>query len=166
MVACSCIMKAAVKKHGSTLFLKSVVLLMGLGVLSLCMFVLPAGIVSDRTGYYRPILLGLYIPAMPFFIALNQAYKLLNIIEQNETFTKMAIMTLSNIKYCAVSISVLFTIGMPYIYYVAELDDAPGVILIGLVIIAASSVIAIASGLFQKLLQNAIDIKSENDLTV
>ena len=48
----------------------------------------------------------------------------------------------------------------------AEIDDAPGIIVIGLVIIFASMVIAVFAAVLQRLLQEAIDIKSENDLTV
>jgi hypothetical protein len=70
------------------------------------------------------------------------------------------------IKYCAIAIGALFVIGMPYIYQAADKDDAPGVIVIGLVIIWASFVIATFSAVLQKLVQNAVDIKSENDLTV
>ncbi len=55
---------------------------------------------------------------------------------------------------------------MPLIYYAAEVDDAPGLILIGMVIICASFVVAVFAAVLQKLLENAIDIKSENDLTV
>jgi hypothetical protein len=36
----------------------------------------------------------------------------------------------------------------------------------GLFMIFVSAVIATAAAVFQKLLQNAVDIKSENDLTV
>jgi hypothetical protein len=70
------------------------------------------------------------------------------------------------IKNCAVMISVMFAAGMPYIFMVADQDDAPGVVLIGLVIVFASFVIATFATLLQKLFRNAIDIKSENDLTV
>jgi hypothetical protein len=55
---------------------------------------------------------------------------------------------------------------MPYIFYVADKDDAPGVAAIGFAIIGLSFVIAVAAAVFQRLLQNAVDIKSENDLTV
>ncbi|MED4598856.1 DUF2975 domain-containing protein, partial [Bacillus subtilis] len=41
-----------------------------------------------------------------------------------------------------------------------------GIIVIGLVIIFASMVIAVFAAVLQKLLKEAIDIKSENDLTV
>ena len=55
---------------------------------------------------------------------------------------------------------------MPIFYLIAEADDAPGIILIGMVIIFAALVIAVFAAVLQKLLQEAIDIKSENDLTV
>lgn len=153
-------------KLDSTLFLKFIISLIGLGVLALCVFALPAGIISDETGAYRPILIGMYVPAIPFFIALFQTLKLLNYIHKNKVFSELSVNALKNIKYCAIAISALYTAGMPYIFYVADQDDAPGVAAIGFVIIFASMVIATAAAVFQKLLQNAVDIKSENDLTV
>lgn len=151
---------------GSTLFLKSVIGLFALAVLALCIFVLPAGISSDNVGYYRPILLGMYIPAIPFFFGLYQGFKLLGYMDKNKVFSPLSIRALMKIKYCALAICVMYTAGMPYIFYAAERDDAPGVALIGFIFIFASLVTSTAAGLFQRLLQNVVDIKSENDLTV
>ena len=153
-------------KQGSTHILRGVVVLIGLVVLALCILVLPAGIMSDKTGYYRPILLGLYVPATPFFFALFNAIKLLGYIDKNTAFSDASVQTLKSIKNCALLIIGMFTLGMPYIFYAADRDDAPGVVAIGLVIIGASVVIATFAATLQKLLQNAKDIKSENDLTV
>lgn len=153
-------------KQGSTIFLRGVVILIGLIVLALCIFVLPAGIRTDITGYYRPILIGLYVPAIPFFYALYQAVKLLDYIDRNKAFSAASVGTLRSIKYCALLISGLFTASMPYIFYAADRDDAPGVVLAGLIIVGASFVIATFAAVLEKLLQNAMDIKSENDLTV
>ena len=153
-------------KQGSTMFLRGVIFLLVLGVLALCIFVLPAGIISDTAGYYRPILLGMYVSAIPFFIALHQTLKLLSYIDKNTAFSPSSVKALKNIKYCAIAISALYTAGMPYIYRAAEWDNAPGAIVIGLVIIFASLVIAVFAAVLEQLLQNAIAIKSENDLTV
>ncbi|HEX8226681.1 MAG TPA: DUF2975 domain-containing protein [Candidatus Saccharimonadales bacterium] len=153
-------------KRGSTILLKSVVVMIGLFVLGLCIFALPAGISSDNTGYYRPLIMGLYVPAIPFFYALYQAIKLLDLIEKNKAFSDTSISALKNIKLCALAISGLFTAGMPYIFMVGDRDDAPGVVAVALVIIFASFVIATFAAVLQKLIQNAVDIKSENDLTV
>jgi hypothetical protein len=155
-------------KQGSTLILKGAVSLIGLVVLAICLFVLPAMIAAEVTGDfdYGWIFLGLYVPALPFFYALYQALKLLCYIDRGVAFSTLSVKALCRIKYCAFIISALFTIGMPYVFYVADRDDAPGVAAIGFVVIAASFVIATAASLFQQLLQSAVDIKSENDLTV
>lgn len=148
------------------MFLRSVIIAVGLLVLGLCVFALPAGIASDKTGYYWPIVAGLYLPAIPFFIALYQTLKLLGLIDKNKAFSDEAVRTLKIIRNCAAVIAALFTAGMPYIYYAADRDDAPGVIAIGLVIIGASLAIAVFAAVLKKILQSALDIKSENDLTV
>lgn len=152
--------------RGSTFILRLVILLIALGGLALAAYVLPTGILTDRTGYYRPILIGMYVPAIPFFIALFQSLRLLNLIDKNQPFSSTAAQCLKVIKYCAAVISALYAVGMPYIYYAADRDDAPGVVAIGLIIVFASFVVATAAGVFQKLLESAINLKSENDLTV
>jgi len=153
-------------KQGSTIFLRAVIGLIGLLVLAFCLLGLPYGIRTDLTGFYRPLLLGLYLPTVPFFIALYQAWKLLGYIDQNNAFTVSSVLAFKYIKYCAISIALLFSMGMPYIFYVADRDDAPGVVALGFVIIFASAVIATFAAVLQKLIQNAVDIKIENDLTV
>jgi MFS family permease len=153
-------------KRGSTLFLKTVIYLLGIGAIVSCVFLLPWGIMTDKVGYYRPILFGMYVPAIPFFIALFQTLKLLSYIDQNKAFSDFSVEALRKIKYCAIAVSILYTAGMPYIFYAADRDDAPGVVAIGFVVIFASIVIAVFAAVLQKLLKDALEIKSENDLTV
>lgn len=153
-------------KKGSTFFLRGVILAISLFVLSLCLYVFPMAIISDQTGLYRPVLMGMYVPAIPFFIALWQAWLLLRYIDQNSAFSERAVKALRVIKYCAAVISGLYVIGMPFIYIAGEKDDAPGVIALGLVIIFASFMIATFAAVLQRLLQNVVEIKSENELTV
>ena len=149
-----------------TVLLKIALILIGAVVFALCIFALPPLISSDKTGYYRPILMGMYIPAIPFFIALCQAWMLLGYIDKNKAFSNLSVISLKNIKYCATLISLLYAVGMPFIFNAADKDDAPGVVVIGLLIIFASFVIAVFAALLQKLFQNALDIKLENELTV
>lgn len=153
-------------QYSSTLFLRGAVILIGLLVLALCVFALPSAITSDNTGEYRPIVVGMYVTAVPFFIALFQSLKLLRYIDKNQAFSKLSVKALKYIKYCALAIGGLYATGMPYIYLVADKDDAPGVLLAGLVIMGASLIVATFAAVLQKLLQSAVDMKSENDLTV
>lgn len=157
-------------KHGSTLFLKMALFLIGTPVLALCLFGLywlaknPAN--PDYAHILYPIVIGMYVSAIPFFIALYQAFKLLSYIDKNKAFSELSVKALKKIKYCAMTISGLYVVILPFVYIVAELDDAPGLIIIGMVPIFASMVIAVFAAVLQRLLQEAIDIKSENDLTV
>ncbi|MGC8230819.1 DUF2975 domain-containing protein [Pseudobacillus badius] len=159
-------------KSGSTLFLKLAVFLIGTPVFALCIFWLP-WIVNEavehipKLAYLQyPALTGMYVTAAAFFAALYQAFRLLSFIDRNEAFSELSVRSLKNIKYCAIVISVLYVAGMPLLYLVAEADDAPGLLILGLVIIFASTVIAVFAAVLQRLLQEAIHIKSENDLTV
>ncbi|PLR99085.1 DUF2975 domain-containing protein [Bacillus sp. T33-2] len=157
-------------KRGSTLFLRMAVFLIGTPVLALCIFGLswlaknPVNPVYAHILY--PIVIGMYVSAIPFFVALYQAFRLLSYIDQNKAFSQISVKALKNIKYCAITISTFYVVLMPFVYVVAEKDDAPGLIIIGMVPIFASMVIAIFAAVLQRLLKEAIDIKSENDLTV
>ncbi|MFB7642473.1 DUF2975 domain-containing protein [Peribacillus butanolivorans] len=159
-------------KRGTTLFLKIAVILIGIPVLALCIFLVPeiakfaAELYPDMTYIKYLVLIDLYASAIPFYFALYQAFKLLSYIDKNKAFSELSVRALTKIKYCAITISILYVVGMPLFYLIAELDDAPGIILIGLVIIFASIVIAVFAAVLQRLLQEAIDIKSENDLIV
>ncbi|MCY8484739.1 DUF2975 domain-containing protein [Bacillus atrophaeus] len=159
-------------KRGTTLFLKIALFLIGVPVLALCIFLVPeianfaAELYPDIVYIKYLVLINLYASAIPFYFALYQAFKLLSYIDKNKAFSELSVRALKNIKYCAITISILFVVGMPLFYLMAEKDDAPGIILIGLVVIFASMVIAVFAAVLQKLLKEAIDIKSENDLTV
>lgn len=159
-------------KQVSTLFLKVAVFLIGMPILALCIFVVPgianfaAELYPDHAYLKYLVFVDLYASAVPFYLALYQSFRLLIYIDRNEAFSDLSVRALKNIKYCAVAISILYVAGLPLLYLIAEADDAPGVILIGLVIIFASMVIAFFAAVLQRLLKEAIDIKSENDLTV
>lgn len=159
-------------KRGSTLFLRIAVILIGIPVLALCIFLVPEianfalELYPDISYLKYLVYIDLYALAIPFYFALYQAFTLLSYIDRNKAFSELSVRALKKIKYSAISISLLLMAGMPLFYLIAEMDDAPGIILIGLVLIFASMVIAVFAAVLQRLLQEAIDIKSENDLTV
>ncbi|CEG28795.1 DUF2975 domain-containing protein [Bacillus sp. B-jedd] len=157
-------------KRGSTLFLKMAVFIMGIPVLALCVvgvFWLAKNPANPEYAHILyPIVFGVYGSTIPYYMALYQAFMLLGFIDKNEAFSELSVMALKKIKYCALTISGLYAAILPFVYFVAELDDAPGLIIMGMVPVFASLVIAVFAAVLQRLLKEAIDIKSENDLTV
>jgi hypothetical protein len=157
-------------KRYSTIFLRIAVILIGTPVLALCILGVPwltnNPVNPNYSHMLYPIIIGIYLSAIPFFAALYQAFKLLSYIDKNKAFSELSVTALKKIKLCAITISGLFAAIIPFVYLLAEADDAPGLIIIGMVPIFAAMVITVFAAVLQKLLQDAIDIKSENDLTV
>ncbi|MEC3966990.1 DUF2975 domain-containing protein [Flagellimonas halotolerans] len=158
--------KSQITDRGSTLLLKFVVIFLAIAAICLFGFLLYVSITSDSVGIFRPILLGICATEIPFLYALYQAHRLLLFIDRNEAFSNASIKALNKIKSSAFTISLMFTGGMPYIYYVGEVDDAPGVILMGLILVAVPFIAAVFAAVLLKLFRNGLNIKSENDLTV
>ncbi len=105
-------------KQGSTLFLKTAVILMGIPVLAMCIFLVPK-IGNFATELYPDIayikylvFINLYATAIPYYFALYQTFKLLNYIDKNNAFSKLSVKALKNIKNSALTISVLYVLGM------------------------------------------------------
>ena len=158
--------------RGSTLFLRAAVLVMALAVLTLWILSIPVmhrewAIEYPDFAYLRyPAMVGIGVTAIAFFTALYHVWKLLSYIDKNNVFSEPSVKALKNIKYCGFIIGAVYVAGMPFAYFTADEDDAPGLIIVGLVFAFAPIVVAVFANIFQRLLQNVIDIKSENDLTV
>ena len=149
-------------KQCSTIFLKITVIIIGILVLALCIFWLPSA--ADYLHY--PILIGMYSTAITFFFALYQTLKLLSYIDKNKAFSELSVKALKYIKYCAITISIIYAVLIPFVFPIADADDAPGLMGFPVIFIFTSIVIGVFAAVLQRLLQDAIDIKSENDLTV
>ena len=157
----------------STVFLQVVIVLIGLAALALLLW---EPHVEGRNAhatvfeiYFKdPFLAIVYAGSIPFFIALYQAFKLLGYARQNKVFSSEAVKALRTIKYCALAIIGFVVVEEIFIMLMNNRDnDNPGApIFMGLLIIFPSIVVATAAAMFERILQNAVDMKSENDLTV
>ncbi|MDO8558666.1 MAG: DUF2975 domain-containing protein [bacterium] len=158
-------------KKSSPIFLQVVIVLIGMVALAVMIrFPLTEGraVNLDLFSIYSdPFIVYGYLASIPFFIALYQAFKLLGYIGQNEVFSLSSVKALRTIKYCAIILSASIIMAVLYIMTSHNKDDDPaGFIAMGIVTTFISIVIATAAAVFEKLLQNAVNIKSENDLTV
>jgi len=117
--------------------------------------------------YFKdPFLAYAYVASIPFFAALFQIFKVLGYARHNKVFSHAAVKALETTKYCAMSL-IGFVAGAELFIMLARGDDDPaGGVFIGILIAFGSIVIATAAAVFERLLQTAVEMKSENDLTV
>ena len=160
-------------KRSSTIFLQVVVVLIGIGALALLLWEPHLeGRNKDATLfeiYFKdPFLALVYAGSIPFFIALYQAFKVLGYAGRNQVFSPAAVKALRTIKFCALAIIGFVVVEELFILLMNKGDnDNPGApIFMGILITFPSIVVATAAAMFERILQNAVDIKSENDLTV
>lgn len=160
-------------KRSSTIFLQVVIVLISIGALALLLWEPQIeGVNAHATNfeiYFKdPFLALVYAGSIPFFIALYQAFKLLGYARQNKVFSPEAVKALQKIKYCALAIIGFVVVEEIVIMLMNNGDkDNPGApIFMGILITFPSIVVATAAAMFERILQNAVDIKSENDLTI
>lgn len=158
-------------KRISTIFLQAVIVLAGItALIILIRLPLTEGRAQNLDFikiYADPFILYGYAASVAFFIALYQAFRLLGYIGQNRVFSKNSVSALKYIKYCAIILSILIIAAGLYILIFHNKDDDPaGFLAMCIATTLISAVVATAAAIFEKILQNAVDMKSENDLTI
>jgi hypothetical protein len=158
-------------KNISIKFLQAVIILIGIVALFILIrFPLTEGRAENLdlfSIYSDPFILFGYASSIAFFVALYKAFKLLGYIGQNKLFSAGSIKTLRSIKYCAIILGFLIVTAGLYIKMFHHKDDDPaGFLALCIIITFISTVVATAVAVLEKILQNAIDIKCENDLTI
>ena len=159
-------------KKISTIFLQVVVVLIGIGTLA---FMLWEPQIEGRNVnatlfdiYFKdPFLAYVYIASISFFVVLYKIFKLLGYIGQDKIFSLNSVKALRTIKYCAIAL-ITFIAGAEAYFFIVQRgnEDIAGGVAMGILMIFVCVVIGAAATVFEKILQNAVDMKSENDLTI
>jgi hypothetical protein len=152
------------------MFLQIVTALVGIGVL---VFMLWEPHVEGRNAhatffeiYFKdPFLAYAYVASIPFFVGLSQAIKLLGYVDQNKVFLQATVNSLRTIKFCAIAIIGFVAVSVLFMTF-SDPDDRPRGIVMRFFVIFGSMVVATAAAIFERIVRNAVDLKSENDLTV
>ena len=155
-------------KRISIIFLQAVIVVIGIVALAIMIrFPMTEGRAQNLdlfSIYFDPFILYGYASSIAFFVALYKAFKLLGYIGQNKAFSLNSVRTLRSIKYCAIGLSILIVIAGLYIRIFHNKDDDPaGFLAMCIVTTFVSLVVATAVAVFEKILQNGVDIKSENE---
>jgi len=153
----------------ATIFLQAVIVLIGIGALALMLW---EPHLEGRNAhatlfeiYFKdPFLAYAYLASIPFFAALYQAFKVLGYVGQNKAFSQVTMKALWAMRFCAFAIIGFVGVGELFIV-LGDSDDRAGGVFLGILITFGSVVIAAAAAMFERVLENAVDIRSENDLT-
>jgi hypothetical protein len=159
-------------KKSSTIFLQAVIVLIAIGALALMLW-FPnvegrnANSTLFQVYFNDPFLAYMYAASIAFFVALYQAFRLLGYVGRNEIFSEQSVRALRIIKYCAITL-IAFLLGAEAFFFIVQSgeEDIAGGVMMGLLLIFVSAVVATAAAVLERTLQSAVELKSENDLTI
>jgi hypothetical protein len=157
-------------KRGSILFLRAVVVLIGVGAAALLLWEphtegRNAHATAYKIYFKDPFLAYVYVASIALFAALYQAFRVLGYVGQDTMLSLDAVRRLRAIKRCAMTI-IGFVAGAELFIILQNADDPQGGFFMGVLIAFIATVVVTATAVLERTLQSAVDIKSENDLTV
>ena len=158
-------------KNIAILFLQGVIVLIGIVAISVMIrFPMMEGRAQNLdliSIYFDAFILYGYASSVAFFVALYKAFRLLGYIREDKLFSPNAVRTVRSIKYCTITLSVLIALAGVYIMIFHHKDDDPaGFLAMCIVFTFISVAVATAVAVLERILQNAVDMKSENELTI
>ena len=158
-------------KRISILFLQGVIVLIGMvAFFVMIRFPLTEGRAQNLdmfSIYADPFILYGYASSIAFFVALYKAFKLLGYIAQNKLFSPNSVRTLKSIKYCSIILTIsIVAAGLYILIFHDKEDDPAGFLAMCIIVTFISIAVATAVAVLERILQNAVDMKSENDLTI
>src|SRR5258706_3620418 len=153
-------------KRGSTIFLQVVIVLIGIGALALLLWepqVEGRNVHATQFEIYfkDPFLAYIYLAFVPFFDGLYHGFKILGYARRKEIFSQRSVRALRIIKYCALTTAIFILGAEAYLsIFMRGKDDIAGGVMMGAFIILVSAIIATAAAVFERKLQNAVEMKS------
>jgi len=150
--------------RSATIFLQTVIVLLGIGALALLLWEPQiegrnAHATLFQIYFNDPFLAYAYIASIAFFVALYQAFHVLGYARHDRAFSHASVKALRTIKLCAVAIVGFVGAGEVFVLF-GESDDRAGGVFMGLLIAFGAIVIAAAAAVFERLLQDAVELKS------
>jgi hypothetical protein len=115
--------------------------------------------------YFNCFVVYAFVGSVPFFAVLYHAFKVLGYVRQNKTFSQATVKSLRIIKYSALAligfvvVSVIFMIG-------GDREDRAAGLFMRILVSFPAIIVATTAAISERILQNAVDIKTENELTV
>jgi Protein of unknown function (DUF2975) len=113
-----------------------------------------------------PLIVLLFIADGLFLSVILSGIRILFDFSKEQVYSNMTIHILHKAYQKALIITGIFVSYLPFFYISAELDDAPGLVLVGAFLVGLAFALALLLKVFTKLVIQALILKNENDLVV
>lgn len=149
-------------------FLQAVIVLVGMVALAFLLWEPHLEGRNANATFYEvyfndPFLAYAYVASFSFFFGLYHAFTLLGYAGANRLFSYASVRAVRMIRICAMAMIGFVVVGE--LIVLPSADEMPPPVFMGLVICFGAGIVAAATSMFEKLLQNEIGVASESSLT-
>ena len=109
-----------------------------------------------------PILIAIYLSSILIYLSFYQTWIFLTYIEKDQIFMTSSISCMHQIKIYGLIFSAIYIIALPFFYLLANADDAPGVIFVGMTPLVLGILVYLFADIFKKIIQKGMHIQSIN----
>lgn len=157
-------------KHPKTLLLKLALVLLASPLLPIFLSFVPWFLrqtYGDQgQGLLWAFLFAACLMAVPYLRILLKAYWLLRYIDEGVAFSQKSVVALKAIAQSGLLIFGVYLALSPLSFRIADVQDAPGIFLLHMVLCLMPLVVAVFAAVLEKLLAQAIAYKEDSELTI
>lgn len=106
--------------------------------------------------YIYPPFIIIWISAFFYFMGLTQAFHIVVLFQRDQIYTPLTNVKLHLIFKHSLAVGILFGVAIPFWYIIAEIEDAPGLILMALIVTGLCFFIALISVLARQIIEKGM----------
>lgn len=152
-----------------TFFFKGVILLLAI-ILLFVTFLLTIQITTGERNeitlalkiFYATIILTDFFA----FSALRILYKMVTLIGHEQAFSNQILPLVTKLNRQILLVAVSFCGILPFVYQMTQNEDAPGIMILGLMLVSIPFSLVVFGKIVEELFKQAVNLKKEQDLTI
>ena len=151
-----------IKEHTKTFCLKIALVLIFIPIVLITCFATPSlyveAVENNEINHYFVLafVVLMILVLLPCAVAIFQTLKLFTNIEKGVYYSEKSMKSFRVIQYSGVVAAGLFAAMLPSVFYFAEMDDAPGLVLLGLIFVFGGCAIAVFASVMRDLVMEKV----------
>ncbi|MEG0294109.1 DUF2975 domain-containing protein [Enterococcus sp.] len=98
--------------------------------------------------------------------ALSSVYRMVTLIGHKQAFSHQILPLVAKLNRQLLLMSLSFCGILPFVYQIVQNEDAPGVMILGLMLVAIPFSLVVFGKIVEELFKQAVNLKKEQDLTI
>lgn len=152
-------------KKYATMMLRIILILITIFIVTLSVIGMISLIKEPINALYSyilyPIVIFLYLSSVFIYLSFYQTNKFLKLLDNHKVISVDSISIMSKIKVYGLIFAIIYFIALPFFYLLADLDDAPGIIFIGLMMFIGGVIVSLFAEIITKLINEGLKTNNE-----